>query len=281
MTGSGILYVVATPIGNLGDMSPRAREVLQSVDLIAAEDTRHSSRLLQHFDIRTRMLSCHDHNERQVGDRLLRVLREGRDVALISDAGTPLISDPGYSVVRELRAAGIRIVPVPGPSAILAALSAAGLPTDRFVFEGFLPARHKARCERLVMLADEPRTVVMLESSHRICASVADIAACVGEERELVLARELTKTFEQIHADSAAGMADWLMADANRQRGEFVLVMAGAAETRAAESALRRVLEPLLDDLPLKQAVSLAVRISGESRKRLYRLALDIRDGAN
>ena len=281
MPGNGTLYVVATPIGNLGDISRRALEVLEAVDLVAAEDTRHSGQLLRHFGISTRLLACHDHNERIVADRLLSHLQQGNDIALISDAGTPLISDPGYHVVRKLRAAGVKIVPVPGPSAIIAALSVAGLPTDRFVYEGFLPAKGKARRDRLQRLASETRTVLMLESSHRIVDAVNDIADIAGAGRELVLARELTKTFEQIHADSAAGMREWLAADPDRQRGEFVLILAGAEESGADEADIRRILEPLLEELPLKQASALAAKISGEPKNAVYKLALAMRDASD
>lgn len=281
MPGNGTLYVVATPIGNLGDISRRALEVLEAVDLVAAEDTRHSGQLLRHFGISTRLLACHDHNERMVADRLLSHLQQGNDIALISDAGTPLISDPGYHVVRKLRAAGVKIVPVPGPSSIIAALSVAGLPTDRFVYEGFLPAKGKARRDRLQQLASETRTVLMLESSHRIVDAVNDIADIAGAGRELVLARELTKTFEQIHADSAAGMRAWLAADPDRQRGEFVLILAGAEESGADEADIRRILEPLLEELPLKQASALAAKISGEPKNAVYKLALAMRDASD
>jgi 16S rRNA (cytidine1402-2'-O)-methyltransferase len=281
MAGIGTLFVVATPIGNLGDISRRALDVLESVDLVAAEDTRHSAGLLRHFGISTRLLACHDYNERQVAERLLSHLQQGRDIALISDAGTPLISDPGYHVVRKIRAAGVRVIPVPGPSSIIAALSVAGLPTDRFVYEGFLPAKSKARRDRLQQLVEESRTVVMLESSHRIVDSVNDIADITGGMRELVLARELTKRFEEIHADSTAAMCEWLDADPNRQRGEFVLMLAGAEESGTEAADLRRILEPLLEELPLKQASALAARISGEPKNAVYKLALAIRDASD
>ena len=204
------LYIVSTPIGNLGDMSPRAVETLQAVDLIAAEDTRHSSRLMQHFDIKTQMWALHDHNERSQADRILQRLEEGENIALISDAGTPLISDPGYHLVRIIREAGYSVVPVPGACAFVAALSASGLPTDRFIFEGFLPAKTKARRERLDNVVEEPRTLVYYESPHRLTDTLADMLAVFGSDRYVVMARELTKTFETIHGDRLEGLVEWV-----------------------------------------------------------------------
>ncbi|HLP31614.1 MAG TPA: 16S rRNA (cytidine(1402)-2'-O)-methyltransferase, partial [Geothrix sp.] len=225
---SGRLYVVATPIGNLADWSPRAREVLESVDLIAAEDTRHSGVLLKHFGIDRPLLALHEHNERDVVPELVARMAAGARVAQISDAGTPLVSDPGFHLVRAAQEAGITVVPVPGPSAVLAALAAAGLPTDRFVFEGFLPPKEGARRQRLEAMKDEPRTQVYFEAPHRVEETLGDLVRVFGADREAVVARELTKTFETIRRGTLAELAAWVAEDANQRRGEIVLVVAGA-----------------------------------------------------
>lgn len=272
----GTLYVVATPIGNLGDMTPRAVEVLRAVDRIAAEDTRHSRTLLQHFGIRTPMLALHEHNERQQGPKLLAALQSGESIALISDAGTPLLSDPGYHLVRGARQVGIPVVPIPGASALLAALSVAGLPTDRFVFEGFLPAKAAARRSRLQELANETRTLVFFESSHRIESSLAAMVEVLGGEREAVLARELTKTFETVHAATLARLAAAVAADANQRKGEFVVLVRGSNEAVTEDGDGDRVLAILLEELPVKQAAGLAARITGTARNRLYQRALEL-----
>src|SRR5689334_17912129 len=223
----GHLYVVATPIGNLGDLSPRALKILDGVDLIAAEDTRVTGALLAHFGVRTRMLALHDHNEDAAARDALDALRKDRSVALVSDAGTPLVSDPGFGLVSEARAAGIPVVAVPGPSAALAALSISGLPTDSFLFVGFLPAREEARRHRLQELAGEPRTVILYESTHRIVETLQALAEALGDRR-VCLARELTKLFEESRTAKASELLAWLREDENRQRGEFVLVVEGA-----------------------------------------------------
>jgi 16S rRNA (cytidine1402-2'-O)-methyltransferase len=270
----GKLWVVATPIGNLDDMTPRAREVLRTVDLIAAEDTRHSAGLLQHFGIATRMLALHEHNERDVCAELVQRLRDGAQVALISDAGTPLISDPGFRLVRAAREAGIAVSPVPGACAAIAALSVAGLPSDRFVFEGFLPAKPAARRAHLHALREETRTLVFYESSHRIAETLDDIAAVFGAQRRAVLARELSKLFETVLDGSVAELVARLAADANQQRGEFVLLVAGAeADADADASRLaagRRIYGLLRKDLPPGRAAKLAAEISGAARNALY-----------
>jgi len=273
---SGALYVVATPIGNLEDISARTLRVLREVHCIAAEDTRHTGQLLAHFGIQTPMLSLHEHNERDRLEPIVARLREGQAMALVSDAGTPLISDPGFPLVRELRRQGLKIIPVPGPSSLLAALSVAGLPTDRFVFEGFLPAKSSARRERLQVLAREERTVVFLEASHRIAETLADLAATFGGERPAVIARELTKRFEEIHTAPLGELAAWLDADPNRQRGEFVLVTQGAPSIADEVDTLdhRRLLAALLAELPMGRAVAVAVKATGLKRKALYELAL-------
>jgi 16S rRNA (cytidine1402-2'-O)-methyltransferase len=273
---TGVLYVVATPIGNRGDISPRALSVLAAVDKVLAEDTRHSGALLRTLGIATPLLSLHEHNEQLQVEPLLERLHGGADLALISDAGTPLISDPGYRIVRAARQAGIQVVPIPGPCALIAALSVAGLPTDRFVFEGFLPAKAAARRAHLLALAGETRTLVFYESSHRIEESLADLAECLGAEREAVIARELTKTFEQVQSGSLAELKRWLSEDANRQRGEFVLLIAGAAPAADTEldAEAQRVLKLLLVELPVKRAAALAAEITGARKNALYQYAL-------
>lgn len=274
----GKLYVVATPIGNLDDISPRALRTLREVALIAAEDTRHSIRLLQHFGITTVLAACHDHNEREQGGRFVARLLAGDDVALISDAGTPLISDPGYHLVRQVRAAGIEVVPVPGPSALIAALSAAGLPSDRFIFEGFLPAKAAARRGRLDLLKEEPRTLIFYEAPHRVLESVQDMASLFGKDRHAVLARELTKTFETLKGAPLGELAEWIAADSNQQRGECVLLVTGwqAPEGEDAISGeVLRVLDLLLGELPVKRAAALAAEITGVRKNLLYQAALE------
>ncbi len=277
-SATGILYVVATPIGNLDDISARALKVLRGVALIAAEDTRHSIRLLQHFGIATPLAACHEHNERDEGGRFLARLQAGEDVALISDAGTPLISDPGYHLVRQVRAAGIAIVPVPGPCALIAALSAAGLPSDRFIFEGFLPAKAVGRRARLELLKEESRTLIFYEAPHRILECLEDLQAVFGGERMAVLARELTKTFETLKGLPLAQLHAWVAADSNQQRGECVVLVAGwqapeGDEALSAESL--RVLELLLQEMPLKRAAALAAEITGVRKNLLYQVALE------
>ena len=276
----GVLYIVATPIGNLQDISARALEVLKAVSLIAAEDTRHSRKLLMHYGIGTALQSVHEHNERDVTGRLVQKLTAGADVALVSDAGTPLISDPGFHLVRSARQAGIRVVPVPGPSALIAALSVAGLPTDRFVFEGFLAAKQVARRQRLQGLAAETATLVFYESSHRITASLADMADCLGDHRAASLARELTKTFETVLTGSLLGLLEQLQADSQQQKGEFVVMVQGAAprDPAAIDVASEQVLAVLLSELPLKQAATLAARITGLSKNVLYEQGLKLKN---
>lgn len=274
----GSLYVVATPIGNLDDISARALTILRSVALIAAEDTRHSARLMQHFGIGTPLAACHEHNERDQGGRFLSRLLAGDDVALISDAGTPLISDPGYHLVRQARAAGIAVVPVPGACALIAALSAAGLPSDRFIFEGFLPAKSAGRRARLEQVKEEPRTLIFYEAPHRILECLQDMQSVFGDERLALLARELTKTFETLKGLPLAELAAWVAADSNQQRGECVVLVAGwqAPEGDEAVSAeAMRVLNLLLAEMPLKRAAALAAEITGVRKNLLYQVALE------
>jgi 16S rRNA (cytidine1402-2'-O)-methyltransferase len=277
---AGVLYIVATPIGNLQDISARALEVLKAVSLVAAEDTRHSRKLLVHYGIATSLQSVHEHNERDVTDSLVQKLSAGADIALISDAGTPLISDPGFHLVRSARQAGIRVVPVPGPSALVAALSVAGLPTDRFVFEGFLPSRQAARRQRLQELAATTATLVFYESSHRIEDCLADMGACFGASREASIARELTKTFETVLTGTLAGLLEQLQADSHQQKGEFVVMVQGAPprDPAAVDAASGQVLAVLLAELPLKQAATLAARITGLSKNALYEQGLKLKD---
>ena len=237
----GQLYIVPTPIGNLSDITQRALEVLQAVDLIAAEDTRHTGLLLQHFAINARLFALHDHNEQQKAETLLAKLKEGQNIALVSDAGTPLINDPGYHLVRTCREANIRVVPLPGPCAAIAALSAAGLPSDRFCYEGFLPAKSKGRRDTLKALEEEPRTLIFYESTHRLVESLEDICAVLGESRYVVLARELTKTWESIHGAPIGELVAWVKEDENRRKGEMVLIVEGfkAQEEALPAAALR------------------------------------------
>lgn len=274
----GTLYVVATPIGNLDDMSARALKVLADVALIAAEDTRHSIRLLQHFGIDTPLAACHEHNERDEGGRFLGKLLAGEDVALVSDAGTPLISDPGYHLVRQARAAGVSVVPVPGACALIAALSAAGLPSDRFIFEGFLPARQAGRLARLEQVREEPRTLIFYEAPHRILESLQDMETVFGGERPALLARELTKTFETLKGLPLAELRAFVAGDSNQQRGECVVLVGGWSAPegeQAISSEAQRVLDLLLAELPLKRAAALASEITGVRKNLLYQLALD------
>ncbi len=266
----GSLYVVATPIGNLDDISARAMKVLRDVALIAAEDTRHSLRLLQHFGITTPLAACHEHNERDEGSRFIAKLLAGEDVALISDAGTPLISDPGYHLVRQARAAGIKVVPVPGACALIAALSAAGLPS--------LPAKAVGRRSRLELLREEPRTLIFYEAPHRILECLQDMEAVFGGERPALLARELTKTFETLKGLPLAELRNFVETDSNQQRGECVVLVAGwtAPESDEAVGAeAMRVLDLLLKEMPLKRAAALAAEITGVRKNLLYQAALD------
>lgn len=265
------LHVVATPIGNLGDLSPRAQQVLREVAAVCAEDTRRSGQLLAHFGIGTPLLALHEHNEQQLAERLVARLLGGEALALVSDAGTPLVSDPGYRLVRAARAAGVKVSPVPGPSALVAALSVAGLPSDRFTFEGFLPAKASARRGRLAALAGEPRTLVFYESSHRIEESLADLRAAFGDDRPAVLARELTKLFETVLDGTLADLHARVAADADQRKGEFVLVVQGVGEDADAKLAEgRRVHAVLARQLPPSTAAKLAAEITGAPRKALY-----------
>lgn len=273
----GILYTVATPIGNLADMSQRAITILSEVDLIAAEDTRHSRHLMQHYNINTRMWAYHDHNEEKQTPVLIEKLLAGENIALISDAGTPLLSDPGYRLVKAAHKAEIKVSPIPGACAAIAAISASGLPTDQFHFCGFGPSKSSARIKFFEQFAQLASTTVYYESSHRIKASLADMVKVFGGDRMAVLAREISKTFETIRQDSLQELTDFLAADENQTKGEFVMIVQGR-ETQQSEASmsLEHTLRVLLEELPVKQASQLAAKITGEKKNSVYKLALDI-----
>lgn len=272
------LYIVATPIGNLGDMSSRAIDILKQVDLIAAEDTRHSGKLLQHFGITTKMISLHSYNEQQRSKQILQKLSAGKSIALISDAGTPLISDPGYRLVCDARQIGIEIIAIPGACALIAALSVSGLPAEQFYFAGFLPAKSSARLQRLENYKTTSCTLIFYESPHRIIKSLQDMITVFGEKRRAVIARELTKKFETIYDDNLQNLLNHFIANSQQQCGEFVILLSGAKKQSTAEisAADLKVLTILLDELPVKQAATLAAKITGKKKNALYQLALNV-----
>jgi len=274
---SGTLYIVATPIGNLGDMVPRAVETLQSVSVIACEDTRHSKKLLDHFSIDKPCIAYHDHTDKKSSYNILKRLRAGEDVALISDAGTPLISDPGYRLVSEARQQGYSVIPIPGASAVVAALSVSGLPTDKFKFMGFLPAKSTQRKTSLSAVKGSAETMVYYEAPHRIADTIADMLDIFGADRPAFMAREISKTFETYLQGSMAELLALVQADSNQQRGEIVLVIAGAAnESDVVSVDAEKVLGLLLKELPLTKAASLTAKISGGDKKQLYQLGLSL-----
>lgn len=278
MIESGTLFIVATPIGNLEDITLRALRILAEVDLIAAEDTRHSLRLLQHYDISTRLTSLHDHNESHRAKQLIEKLKLGENIALISDAGTPLISDPGYGLVSQCRDAGVNVVPLPGPCAAITALCAAGLATDRFKFEGFLPVKAVAKQQALQRLLIETSTSVFYESPRRVADTVRQIVAELGEDRQMVVAKELTKTFETFFSGSAQACLIWLEADANHQRGEFVLMIAGEIQDQTDVSAdALNLLKLLMKELPLKKAAAVTAEQYNLKKNHLYQLGLELK----
>lgn len=277
--GLSTLYVVATPIGNLDDMSKRAIAVLQQVDKIAAEDTRHSASLLKHYLIKKPMLSLHNFNERERVAAILAALQAGESVALISDAGTPLISDPGYHLVKAVRAAKFRVVPIPGACAAVAALSAAGMPTDKFIFEGFLPAKNEARRQQLLSLVKEPRTLVFYEAPHRLLPTLETLCEVFTGEREVVVARELTKLYESIIQLPLSEMLAYYTAHPEQCKGEVVMIVAGAKDAATDTVELERILAILLAELPLKQAANLAAELTGERKNEVYALALKLKSG--
>ncbi len=278
MTEPGTLYIVATPIGNLEDLSPRAQRILSAVDLILAEDTRHSAGLLRAFDIRTRTLAFHENNEARMTGRIISRLAAGSSVALIADAGTPLISDPGFKLVRQAHAQNIPVSPVPGPAALIAALSAAGVAPGKFLFEGFASARAEARRKRMAALAGAAHTLVFYEAPHRIKAFLADAATIFGPGREASIARELTKKFETIRQGTLGGLIEWMEQDPDQRRGEFVVIIAGAGEEQTDIAELTALLKVLLKSLSLKQAVRIATDLTGAPRNDIYDLAVSLQD---
>ncbi|MCX8596876.1 MULTISPECIES: 16S rRNA (cytidine(1402)-2'-O)-methyltransferase [unclassified Gilliamella] len=269
------LYIVATPIGNLDDITHRAINTLKQVDLIAAEDTRHSGLLLQHLGIKAKLFALHDHNEQDKSQLLIEKLKSGLSIALISDAGTPLINDPGYHLVKACRENNINVVPIPGACAAIAALSVAGLPSDRFSYEGFLPAKTKARQDYLTTLIDEPRTMIFYESTHRLLDTLHDMQTIWGSDRQIVLAKELTKTWETIVHFSIKDLIEWLEEDSNRQKGEFVLIAEGVSKTDdVIDAKAINTLKLLLNELPLKKAAAITAEIYGLKKNQLYQLGL-------
>lgn len=272
------LYVVATPIGNLRDITLRALDVLAGADVVAAEDTRNTSHLLKHHGIHAnQLIAVHQHNERGAAEKLVAMLKSGQSVAFVSDAGTPAVSDPGALLVQAVRSAGLRVIPIPGASAAVAALSASGLNAPHFLFYGFLPNKSAARRTALQQLLSHPYTLVFYEAPHRILECVADLLAVLGGERKIVLAREVTKLFETIHACKLSDAEAWLLSDANQQRGEFVVLVSGAVHQEGLSAGTLATLTLLLAELPLKQAVQLAAKITGANRSELYQLALDMK----
>ena len=274
---TGILYIVATPIGNLQDITQRALETFAQVDLIAAEDTRHSGLLLSHYGIKKPFFALHDHNEQEKAHILVEKLKQGSNIALISDAGTPLISDPGFHLVRQCREAGIRVVPLPGACAAITALCASGIASDRFCFEGFLPAKSKARKDKLENIAEEDRTLIFYESTHRILDTLEDMQAVLGEERYMVLAREMTKTWETITGNTIKNLREWLLEDPNRTKGEMVLIVEGKPKSdnndEISPQAVK-ALELIAEELPLKKAAAIVAELYGYRKNALYQFGL-------
>jgi len=272
------LYIVATPIGNLGDISQRAIDILTQVDVIACEDTRHTGKLLSAFSIKNKTMSLHDHNERQRQDQVANMLQEGKTIALVSDAGTPLISDPGFHIVRHCRSLGLNVSPIPGACAAIAALSVAGLPTDRFSFEGFLPSKSGARQATLKALIDEPRTMIFYDAPRRAIDTVQDIVATLGGDRYIVIAREITKTFETVHSDTAENFLAWLEQDANQLKGEMVLIIEGHKPAENEMSAeVINTLKLLLAEMKPKKACAIVAEIYGVKKNALYEVALALK----
>ena len=274
---TGILYIVATPIGNLQDITQRALDTFAKVDLIAAEDTRHSGLLLSHYGIKKPFFALHDHNEQEKAHILVEKLKEGSNIALISDAGTPLISDPGFHLVRQCREAGIRVVPLPGACAAITALCASGIASDRFCFEGFLPAKSKARKDKLENIAEEDRTLIFYESTHRILDTLEDMQSVLGEERYIVLAREITKTWETITGNTIKNLREWLLEDPNRTKGEMVLIVEGKPKSENNEEISPqavKALELITEELPLKKAAAIVAELYGYKKNALYQFGL-------
>ena len=273
------LYIVATPIGNLDDITLRAIDTLKRVDLIAAEDTRHSGLLLQHLGIKAKLFSLHDHNEQEKAHVLIEKLQSGLSIALVSDAGTPLINDPGYHLVKACRENDIKVVPIPGACAAIAALSVAGLPSDKFIYEGFLPAKSKARQDSLASLITEPRTMIFYESTHRLLETLKDMQTIFGADKQIVLAKELTKTWETIVSLPVNELIDWLNQDASRQKGEFVLIVAGYTESnKDIDPKAINTLKLLQKELPLKKAAAITAEIYGLKKNQLYQIGLNLEE---
>lgn len=273
------LYIVATPIGNLDDITLRAIDTLKRVDLIAAEDTRHSGLLLQHLGIKAKLFSLHDHNEQEKAHVLIEKLQSGLSIALVSDAGTPLINDPGYHLVKACRENDIKVVPIPGACAAIAALSVAGLPSDKFIYEGFLPAKSKARQDSLASLITEPRTMIFYESTHRILETLKDMQTIFGANKQIVLAKELTKTWETIVSFPVNELIDWLNQNASRQKGEFVLIVAGYTESnKDIDPKAINTLKLLQKELPLKKAAAITAEIYGLKKNQLYQIGLNLEE---
>ena len=274
---TGILYIVATPIGNLQDITQRALDTFTQVDLIAAEDTRHSGLLLSHYGIKKPFFALHDHNEQEKAHILVEKLKQGSNIALISDAGTPLISDPGFHLVRQCRESGIRVVPLPGACAAITALCASGIASDRFCFEGFLPAKSKARKDKLENIAEEDRTLIFYESTHRILDTLEDMQSVLGEERYIVLAREITKTWETITGNTIKNLREWLLEDPNRTKGEMVLIVEGKPKSdnndEISPQAVK-ALELIAEELPLKKAAAIVAELYGYKKNALYQFGL-------
>lgn len=274
----GKIFVVATPIGNLGDITQRALDTLKGSDIIAAEDTRRTQTLLSHFGISVKLISLYEHNEDEKSPQIIKMVKEGKNISLVSDAGTPLISDPGFGLIRLAVNSGVKVVPIPGACSPIVALSVSGLATDRFVFEGFLPAKNGARVKYLENLKTEPRTMIFFESSHRIVSSIESMIEVFGEERKAVVARELTKTYETVFHASLKEIFQFVNGDNNQQKGEFVVVVDGGEAESSLEIETSKVLKILLDEgLPTKQVASIAAKITGEKKKELYSLALEIK----
>ena len=278
-TNAGILYIVATPIGNLEDMTERARTVLEAVDLIAAEDTRHSKHMLSNYGITTRLQAYHDHNEESQSPKLLAKLQAGESIALISDAGTPLINDPGFRLVALAHENNVQVVPVPGSCAAIAALSASGLTVNRFTFEGFPSAKQGSRIKQFEALSSEQRTIVFYVSSHKVIDTLKDMATVFGEDREITFAREITKTFETIRKSTLGEMCEWVEADLNQRKGEIVVVIEGSDKEESDDPMRDAVLLALIDELPIKQAAKIAAKITGASKNDLYKQALKMKEG--
>ena len=276
---TGELYLVATPIGDMTDIAERALGILNTVDIVAVEDKRRSSRLFSHFGIKTPMISYHDHGEEKQIKKIIDELLCGKSVALICDAGTPLIADPGYKLVKAANSKSIKVSPIPGPCALIAAISASGLPSDRFIFEGFLPSKSNARITKIKNISEDPRTIIFYETPHRILEALKDMIKIIGPLRQIVFARELTKTYETFISGSLESVLEIIEKDLNQQKGEIVIVLAGAdsLEKRSETQDSKRILSVLLEELPLKQAVSLGAKITGIQKNIFYKLALDLK----